>query len=206
MLSYIKRKMSLKLLIGIILIFLLIWHFWPQKKIIKYLPIEVSDSPILQNAKCEKTITLINQQWILSYPHSVELNQPAEVIFSINPQTTNEQYEGSIDDVCDVFLEARIELDASAIEPGKRIIKQIKPNTYDQFSWKIYPLNKKKIEGVLWINLQETMDSGDIAAIPVYALPISIEQISILSVAPAVIRLILFALLVTGGLVSVLFF
>jgi len=193
-----KRNPIIKIVIYpifILLVCVLLFTFYPQpinNKTITFTPISpaiVGDLPIglPQHLFSDYLLTF-------SYPQHVWLGQKQYVTLKVLPEVQLNNDDSKIYSPYSTFLEARLDLTSMEILPGNDIFQNFQGGKSAQFLWEVNPFSDSDSEGKLWLFINVNHSDGFDLRVPVFALPIETNIISIVGL-PLLIERVL---IITG--------
>lgn len=172
----------------LLLLFCIGWELRPIEKhmsTLKYLEIEGQEALL---SECSNFETFISGRWIIEHPKMIELDDTGEI--TVTYQSLSPAHENNVEDTCKIIIETILEIPKASIKPGFRILSPYKKLGELIFTWNIGPIKQETI-GTLWIYSIIEGEKGNSTRVPMFAIPIEIEVISILSLQPRLIRLII---------------
>jgi hypothetical protein len=181
-----KKRMRVMLFLMLVSLGILLWGVMPQALEREGMDLPTTSDPPLP-------APLGEARWVtFEYARTIRLGDSGSYRLVVEVSSGAEPLQaGSLYEDYAVFLEARLELPETIINPEGSLMTGMLPGSRLEFSWQVTPQIAGKISGMLWIYLRlSPLGGGDIERLPLLARPFTIEGVTFLGLSVDLMRII----------------
>jgi len=189
----ITRKSILRISFLILSFFFIGWAIWPERRVVREVPLETKSQDILQIDEMNLIEELNDYQVVINSPYSVEINEAENIIILLERTIAEENIVLGTEELLNQTLavEVSIRISNVVLNPGSEIIEPFISQDSQIFIFNISsdkPGNR--ISGDVWVNLL-IYDSEEklIERFPLLILPMQMKVVHLFGTSPYILKL-----------------
>ncbi|MDO9546440.1 MAG: hypothetical protein Q7J07_06795 [Pelolinea sp.] len=194
------KKRALIVAAASLLIGLSIWEFWPIRTSLITLEFNKVQANQLPMIECREITDLLERKWEIIYPNLISKADSSEVLVLLLNNSRTSLYTQAENNECNSAIEVRLEISGNIPKTGPSIISPYQAGHPQRFEWEI-TTEDEDLQGIVWIYLLFEKNNGQLSRIPLFAVPIEMQTISILGFSPRSFRIIIAGIIILGLLI-----